>query len=51
MDFSYQEVREYHEWVTTADRDGMPVPRIELERARISRMRGSRRPGRIEHLF
>jgi hypothetical protein len=43
MDFSYQEVREYLEWVTTADRDGMPVPRIELERARIGRMRAEER--------
>ena len=43
MDFSYQEVRDYLEWVTTADRDGMPVPRIEPERARISRMRAEDR--------
>jgi hypothetical protein len=37
------EVRDYLEWVTTADRDGMPVPRIEPERARISRMRAEDR--------
>ena len=38
LDFTLKEVLEYVDWVTAVDRDGLPVPRIELERARIGRL-------------
>jgi hypothetical protein len=51
VEFIDQDVRAYIDWVATIDRDQPPVPRVELERVRITRMPDGREKARLADEF
>jgi hypothetical protein len=51
VEFTDQDMRDYIDWVATIDRDELPVPRVELERVRITRMPDSGEKARLADEF